>query len=844
MSADAVLIETANGYDFQIDENGDIETADFFDTAILMSLFCERRATASEMPESHRRRGWIGNEQGDFEIGSKLWLFEQEKETRTILSGLEKAAFNGLKWLIDDGYAISIQVKAEIGNSIDLTVIIETPGSKVEKRFYDLWKNTGTRDLVEEVLDFTARVANITANQIEDGDITSASFIATTDLKFITLSPLNGQISIDPFIGIGAPTFTRSSTAYEKDFENFYRLIPANEARLSGARRVENVATQSVDFTDADWTKSNISPTATTLLATAANATTLQTYTGDGKYTLRVKMSRITGTGDIDLTVDGGSTWTTVILTGIDQILSITQSDVTNPQYGIRIVTDTDQINASEIQLEDVSGQINESPGEYIATTTSPLANHYITTNGNSVVSNVVTESAGISLHPDIFKENAAVFVNYDLRADSAAYAEADRIIIVSGSGAAGGDGKWYFIDTGNDGTSAGSEPTFDDTIGNTTVDGTATWTCGGHYTIAGGMIEESRTNVCLESRDINGFPWVTILSDPVMTKDQDGIDGKSNKAVEVEDDSITLTEGRQQSITIPDDSNTHVSSVYILKDSDTSRFPEFRLTYLGGTFQRIHTQINTQTGALNNTDTTGTVSSRVEDHRLWWRLILTVANNSSGNVTARVTMYPAYSGTLGGAADGSITGSVIVDQFQLELNTSNPSSPIVTEASSVTRSEERLTYPVSAWLDTAEGSILLDTISDIVGSNDAYLATLHDGADNNSIALLRNNGDSSSLLVKDGGVTQADITAGSPDMANGIVSKLAIAWINNDFVIYNNGVQVGTDGSGAIPTGLTTLDIGRWSGAGLFADAEIKNVRYYNNRLDNATLATLTSSE
>ena len=53
MSVDAVLIESANGFDFNIGSNGDIETENFFDTAILMSIFCERRATASEVPESH-----------------------------------------------------------------------------------------------------------------------------------------------------------------------------------------------------------------------------------------------------------------------------------------------------------------------------------------------------------------------------------------------------------------------------------------------------------------------------------------------------------------------------------------------------------------------------------------------------------------------------------------------------------------------------------------------------------------------------------------------------------------------------------------------------------------------
>ena len=148
MSVDAVLTETSNGFDFNIDANGDIETESFFDTSILMSIFCERRATASEMPESHQRKGWIGNEQGEngFEIGSKLWLFEQERVTRSLLSDIEKVVFNALSWLIDDGYAVSINASAELSDStVTLTVEIETPSSKVEKRFYELWTKTGIR---------------------------------------------------------------------------------------------------------------------------------------------------------------------------------------------------------------------------------------------------------------------------------------------------------------------------------------------------------------------------------------------------------------------------------------------------------------------------------------------------------------------------------------------------------------------------------------------------------------------------------------------------------------------------------------------------------------------------
>ena len=139
---DAVL---TSDYDIQFGDDGDLVTEDFLDTAIYMSLFCERRANASAVPESHRRRGWIGNEATPgFEIGSKLWLYEQARVTRSILLGVQSAILNGLAWMIEDGISISHEAEATLSaGQIAVTVTMSRPGSKVDKRYYTLWENTG-----------------------------------------------------------------------------------------------------------------------------------------------------------------------------------------------------------------------------------------------------------------------------------------------------------------------------------------------------------------------------------------------------------------------------------------------------------------------------------------------------------------------------------------------------------------------------------------------------------------------------------------------------------------------------------------------------------------------------
>lgn len=132
-------------FDFSLTDDGDILTEDFFDTTILMSIFCEKRASSSEIPNSERRRGWIGNQSTPgFEIGSKIWLFEQSIVNRNTLNGINTAADEALKFLVDDGIAVSVRSSSTFRNdTINLETIIEHPNSRVEKRFFELWAKTG-----------------------------------------------------------------------------------------------------------------------------------------------------------------------------------------------------------------------------------------------------------------------------------------------------------------------------------------------------------------------------------------------------------------------------------------------------------------------------------------------------------------------------------------------------------------------------------------------------------------------------------------------------------------------------------------------------------------------------
>lgn len=198
------------------------------------------------------------------------------------------------------------------------------------------------------------------------------------------------NLAFDPRV-----SFSRSTSALYYD-GGVVKVAPIDTPRMSQPSIVDggesygmlieggatNQCLWSRDLTNAAWTKSNITPvldqigvdgtssSATKLTASAANGTVTQAITDASNVarTFSLFVKRLTGTGNIDITLDNGTGWTTVTVTAGWTRVAKTQN-LTNPTIGIRIVTSGDAIAVDICQEEEFA--VATSP---IITTTVGVA--------------------------------------------------------------------------------------------------------------------------------------------------------------------------------------------------------------------------------------------------------------------------------------------------------------------------------------------------------------------------------------------------------------------------------------------------------------------------------------
>jgi hypothetical protein len=169
--------------------------------------------------------------------------------------------------------------------------------------------------------------------------------------------------------------------------------------------------------------------------------------------------------------------------------------------------------------------------------------------------------------------------------------------------------------------------------------------------------------------------------------------------------------------------------------------------------------------------------------------------------------------------------------------------SYIPTLASSVTRSADVASVnTLSPWFNSVEMTVY--TEYDIIGKTSTFgmASQIDDGTLDNRILNIGQESTGSDVqlgsFMTSGGspsVNQYPINS----MTVGAVYKLAFAVKSNDAATVANTVTL-TDGTAVVPTGLTTLRLGRRITDG-YLNGHLRRVTYYSVRLTNAQLVALT---
>jgi len=126
-------------------EDGDLAGDDTLETSVFISLFTDRRASLEELPPGHtRRRGWWGDIYSEVpgdQIGSKIWTLDRSKVTSETLALFETRAYDGLRWMEEDGVASSVTVECGIDDEkrILLTIRIQRPDRTEPEKYGLIW---------------------------------------------------------------------------------------------------------------------------------------------------------------------------------------------------------------------------------------------------------------------------------------------------------------------------------------------------------------------------------------------------------------------------------------------------------------------------------------------------------------------------------------------------------------------------------------------------------------------------------------------------------------------------------------------------------------------------------
>jgi len=337
-------------------------------------------------------------------------------------------------------------------------------------------------------------------------------------------------------------------------------------------------------------------------------------------------------------------------------------------------------------------------------------------------------------------------------------------------------------------------------------------------------LIEEQRTNLLLRSAAFDNASWsksgstvtANATTSPDGTADADKLVETATTGQHRASQAVTVTSGV-----------AYTYSIYAKAAERTSIWVRIigAATFAGCI-------VDLTNGAI--TGTTGT-STATNVGNGWYRITV---SGTSDSTTATV-----YANLIDGAGANTYTGDGTSGLFvwgaQVEAG-AFATSYIPTVTSQVTRSADVATMTgtnFSSWYNQSEGTFVasFQNVVDPAAGGKAVFST-NDGTNNNRVTLLTTTAAAEGRIVV-GGVATNPVSRG---FTGGSVAKSGIAFAAGSGAQYTNGVLNSAVTPSAAPT-VNRLEIGA-NLTSSFLNGHIRQIAYYNTRLPNDTLVSLTA--
>ena len=338
-------------------------------------------------------------------------------------------------------------------------------------------------------------------------------------------------------------------------------------------------------------------------------------------------------------------------------------------------------------------------------------------------------------------------------------------------------------------------------------------------------LIEEARTNLLQFSEQFDNAAWAKTNS--AITSNATTAPDGALTADKLTEAATTSVHRASQNFTTT--AASHTFSIFVKASERT-----FALLFHDQSATGV--AIDLSSGAISVPAGIGAplASSSVAFGNGWYRCSITVAATAASNLFA---VYPMLNATTFSYL-GVVGSGIFIWGAQLEAG-AFATSYIPTVASTVTRSADVATMTgtnFSSWYNQSAGTFVVD--ADRIGfSSSDMLFAASDSGSTNLLQQTAPSATSSRFNVRVGGVDQAILNT---TVSASAVHKIASAYALDDFASVVNGGTLVTDTSGTIPT-VDRLGIGSRLGSIIY-NGHIRQIAYYNTRLPNATLVSLTA--